>query len=163
MAGGHVGERASNSIPTEAQASIDLRLVPAQTPEHVQELFERHVGKQGFHIVRETPDPDVRRTHQRVAKIVWDHGYPAARTSMDLPISRRVVTVATQAAGAEPVLLPTLGGSIPMYLFQRGGKVPVIGVPIVNHDNNQHAANENLRLENLWKGIELFAALFAGM
>ena len=55
---------------------------------------------------------------------------------------------------------PTLGGSVPMYLFRRGD-VPVIGVPIVNHDNNQHAANENLRIQNLWDGIELFAAMFA--
>ncbi len=49
-----------------------------------------------------------------------------------------------------------------MYLFQRGG-TPVIGLPIVNHDNNQHAANENLRLQNLWDGIELFAVLFANL
>jgi acetylornithine deacetylase/succinyl-diaminopimelate desuccinylase-like protein len=57
--------------------------------------------------------------------------------------------------------MPTLGGSIPMHLFQELLDVPVIGVPIVNHDNNQHAANENLRLQNLWDGIELYAALLA--
>lgn len=163
VAGGHVGSRASNSIPIEAHASFDLRLVPAQSPERAQALVERHIVKQGFHIVRETPGAEIRRAHPRVAKLVWGHGYPAARTSMDSAISKKVIEVATIAAGSEPVLLPSLGGSIPMYLFQRGGKVPVIGVPIVNHDNNQHAANENLRLENLWQGIELFAALFAGM
>lgn len=163
IAGGHVGARASNSIPTEAHASFDLRFVPAQSPERARVLVERHIVKQGFHIVRDTPDADTRRAHPRIAKIVWGHGYPAARTSMDSAISKKVIEVATIAAGSEPVLLPSLGGSIPMYLFQRGGKVPVIGVPIVNHDNNQHAANENLRLENLWQGIELFAALFAGM
>jgi acetylornithine deacetylase/succinyl-diaminopimelate desuccinylase-like protein len=57
---------------------------------------------------------------------------------------------------------PSLGGSIPMYLFARGG-VPVIGLPIANHDDNQHAANENLRLKNLWDGIEAYAALFASV
>ena len=36
---------------------------------------------------------------------------------------------------------------------------PVVGLPIVNHDNNQHAANENLRLQNLWDGIEVYAAV----
>jgi acetylornithine deacetylase/succinyl-diaminopimelate desuccinylase-like protein len=30
---------------------------------------------------------------------------------------------------------------------------------IVNYDNNQHAANENLRLQNLWDGVETMAAL----
>ena len=40
---------------------------------------------------------------------------------------------------------------------------PVVIVPIVNHDNNQHAANENLRLRNLWDGIAVFSALFTGL
>ena len=39
----------------------------------------------------------------------------------------------------------------------------MIGFPIANHDDNQHAANENLRLQNLWDGIEIYAALFAGL
>jgi len=38
---------------------------------------------------------------------------------------------------------------------------PVIGVPIVNYDNNQHAANENLRIGNLWRGIEVYGAIMA--
>jgi acetylornithine deacetylase/succinyl-diaminopimelate desuccinylase-like protein len=33
-------------------------------------------------------------------------------------------------------------------------------VPMVNSDNNQHAANENLRIQNLWDGIELYATIF---
>ncbi|HEU4521646.1 MAG TPA: M20/M25/M40 family metallo-hydrolase, partial [Thermoanaerobaculia bacterium] len=163
ISGGNVGERASNSIAIEAKASFDLRLVPAQSPERVQRLVERHVTKQGYFLVRETPDAATRTAHAKIAKLVWGHGYPAARTDMGLPVSKKIIEVTTAATGAEPVLLPTLGGSIPMYLFQRGGVVPVIGVPIVNHDNNQHAANENVRLENLWDGIELYAALFAGM
>ena len=36
---------------------------------------------------------------------------------------------------------------------------PSIGVPIANHDDNQHSFNENLRIQNLWDGIELMAAL----
>jgi hypothetical protein len=32
-------------------------------------------------------------------------------------------------------------------------------VPIGNHDNNQHRFDENLRLQNLWDGIELMALL----
>ncbi len=40
---------------------------------------------------------------------------------------------------------------------------PVIGLPIANHDNNQHSSDENLRLQNLWDGIEVYAALFANL
>ena len=61
------------------------------------------------------------------------------------------------------VRTPTMGGSVPIYLFQQPDDTPAIVLPIVNHDNNQHAANENLRLQNLWDGIEVFAVLFAGL
>jgi acetylornithine deacetylase/succinyl-diaminopimelate desuccinylase-like protein len=56
-----------------------------------------------------------------------------------------------------------MGGSVPIFLFQQSRGAPAIVLPIANHDNNQHAANENLRLQNLWDGIEIFAALFAGL
>jgi acetylornithine deacetylase/succinyl-diaminopimelate desuccinylase-like protein len=46
-------------------------------------------------------------------------------------------------------------------VFEKVLAVPVIGLPIANHDNAQHAANENLRLQNLWDGIEVYAALIA--
>jgi len=38
---------------------------------------------------------------------------------------------------------------------------PTITVPNASHDNNQHSFNENIRLRNLWDGIELMAALLA--
>ena len=162
IAGGHVGEQASNTISTEARASIDFRLVPALTPDKVRERVERHIAAQNFFIVRETPDNATRMAHPNVVKLVWGPGYPAARTSMDLPVSRRVANVITEAKGVPPYMLPSLGGSVPMYLFQRGG-TPVVGLPIVNHDNNQHANNENVRIQNLWDGIEVFAALFTNL
>jgi acetylornithine deacetylase/succinyl-diaminopimelate desuccinylase-like protein len=37
--------------------------------------------------------------------------------------------------------------------------VPTITVPIANYDNNQHAEDESIRLQNLWDGIEIMAAL----
>ena len=87
-------------------------------------------------------------------------GYPAARTSMDLPIAREVIAAVENVHG--PVVkLPTLGGSVPLYMFANVFSAPIICLPIVNHDNNQHAANENLRLQNLWDGINTYAALMA--
>ena len=160
--GGHVGEQASNAIPTDARASIDFRLVPAQTPERVRALVEQHITNQGFFIVHDTPDAATRLAHANVIKLQWGPGYPAARTPMDLPISQRVAEIITRAQGTPPIKMPSLGGSVPMYLFQRGG-TPAIGLPIVNHDNNQHAANENLRIQNLWDGIEIFGALFSNL
>ncbi len=93
-----------------------------------------------------------------MVKDVWN--YPATRTPMDLPVSRAIVEVVERVTGGGVVQMPTLGGSVPMYIFENL-RLPVIGVPTVNYDNNQHAANENLRLGNLWRGMEIFAVLLA--
>src|SRR5437868_4734873 len=57
---GHVGEKASNTIQTEARASIDFRLVPNETPESIKPLVEAHIRSQGYTIVGEVPDAAVR-------------------------------------------------------------------------------------------------------
>jgi acetylornithine deacetylase/succinyl-diaminopimelate desuccinylase-like protein len=159
---GHVGDQASNTIPTEARASIDFRPVPNETPESIKPLVEHHLEAQGYTIVRQVPDSATRLAHPKIVKVDWGSGYPASRTALDLPFSRELASIMT-AAGHDPVLLPTAGGSLPMDLFQQGNNIPVIAFPIANHDDNQHAANENLRLQNLWDGIEVFAAFFSSL
>lgn len=161
LAAGHVGDKAANAIPAEASASIDFRLVPDQTPARVRERFEAHLAREGFHVVRETPDLATRLAHPRIVKLAWGPGYPAARTALDLPVSLALRKVVADAGGGPVIAMPTLGGSIPMYLFQDVLKAPVIGLPIANHDNNQHAANENIRLQNLWDGIDVYAGILA--
>jgi acetylornithine deacetylase/succinyl-diaminopimelate desuccinylase-like protein len=158
---GDVGRKTTNSIPTEATVSIDFRLVPDQTPEGVRAAIESFLRGRGFAIFAEEPDAATRRRHSRVARLVWEAGYPGFRTPLDLPVSRAFVSVVEEDATGPIVQMPSLGGSIPMFLFADGGRLPVIGLPIANHDNNQHAANENLRLQNLWDGIEIYAFVFA--
>ena len=155
-----VGAQARNAIPTEATAAIDFRLVPDQTPAKVRASVEEHLRRAGYTLVDGEPDPAARRAHPRPVRLAWGAGYPGARTAMDLPVSRAVLAAADEAAGAPVVRMPMLGGSIPMYLFTEATAAPVILLPTVNHDNSQHAADENLRLQNLWDGIELFANLY---
>jgi acetylornithine deacetylase/succinyl-diaminopimelate desuccinylase-like protein len=159
---GHVEDKAQNAISTVAKASIDFRLVPNQTPERVHQLVERFITQQGFYIVRQTPDIETRRQHARVIKVSWGPGYKAARTAMDDPAVQPVVSAMEQTLASPVIKMPLLGGSVPMYLFTDILKTPVVGLPIANHDNNQHGANENLRLQNLWDGIEVFAGILAG-
>jgi len=159
---GHIGAQASNTIQTEATASLDFRLVPAETPDSIKKLVERHIESQGYTIVRTTPDAAMRLAHPKLAKLTWGAGYAPARTPLDLPLSQQIATLMTNA-GHPPVRVPTLGGSIPMYLFQQPNNTPVLILPIANHDDNQHAANENIRLQNLWDGIDVYVALFGGL
>lgn len=161
LAAGEVGAKAANAIPTEARASIDFRLVPDQTPAEVRRRVESHLEAAGWHLVSEEPGPEVRRRYPRIVRLDWGSGYPAQRTPLDLPVSRAVVEVAREAWGGELAVVPSLGGSLPLYLFERELATPLVVLPMVNHDNRQHAADENLRLENLWQGIDLYALVMA--
>ncbi len=159
LAAGAVGDEARNVIPTEATASIDVRLVPDNDPADMLDRIEAHVRRRGFHIVREPPDLETRRSHPRIARIVRDEGYPAARTPVGLPAVRPVVAAVERAAGGSPLLVPSLGGSLPLHLFTELLGRPIVIVPIANHDDNQHAPDENLRIANLWYGIDLMGEL----
>ncbi len=109
--------------------------------------------------MREEPDRATRLDHPKIARVIRREGYPATRTGMDLPIIREIVRATEEAATDSLLLVPTLGGSLPLYLFSDVLAAPTVIVPIANHDNNQHAPDENLRLANLWYGIDLMAAL----
>ena len=52
-----------------------------------------------------------------------------------------------------PVILPTMGGSLPLHELAQALDMPLISMPLANHDDNQHAPNENLRLGHFIKGI----------
>lgn len=159
---GAVGEHARNVIPTEAKASFDFRLVPNQTPAHLRELVTKHIESQGYFVTAGPVTQAMRLAHPRIAQVVWGDGaYPADRVSMTSPAARALVAATSDDDGKPPILVPTSGGSSPNYAFTQALRVPVINVPIANYDDNQHAANENLRLQNLRNGIELYAQIFA--
>ena len=87
------------------------------------------------------------------------NGYNAQRTSLSLPIAQKVIEAVKSTTNDQVVLIPSMGGSLPLYLFEKYLKATTITVPIANHDNNPHAENEKIRLLNLWNGIETMAAL----
>jgi acetylornithine deacetylase/succinyl-diaminopimelate desuccinylase-like protein len=159
--GGNVGANASNTISPEASASIDFRLVPRQTPENIRKLVEAHIRSHGYFIVDHVPTPAERMAHAKIIKVTWEAGYPPVRASMDSPLGQAVLRATQDAVGGPIVALPTLGGSLPMYDFQDVLHAPLIVLPIVNHDNNQHSVNENIRLQNLFDGIEVYAGVLA--
>ena len=158
---GRVAEEARNVISSEGHLSLGFRLVPNQRPARVRELVEAELARQGWHLVHEEPSDEVLSRHERVVWARWEGGYPAFRTPLDLDVSRAVVAAVSEARGEEVLEVPTLGGSLPIYLFDEILGAPLIITPMVNHDNNQHGKDENLRFANLWKGIDMYAALLA--
>ena len=165
LTSGNTGALASNVIPNTAVASLGIRLVRGNDPAHMRKLVIRHIRKQGYHVVSDDPDMATRLQYPLIAKVTGGMvGTPAARTSMRNPfaqqVTRAVEAAANRAFGdGALVIAPSMGGTLPLNLFTDVAGKPAIIVPVANHDNNQHAADENLRIANLWYAIDLYAAL----
>jgi acetylornithine deacetylase/succinyl-diaminopimelate desuccinylase-like protein len=156
----NVGKQASNVIPTTATAVLDLRLVLGNDVERQQQKVINHIRSQGYTVIDHEPTDAERKKYPKLIKVITGKdGYNAQRTSMSLPVIRKVIDAVKSTTNEQVVLLPTLGGSLPLFLFDKYLKAKTITVPIANHDNNQHAENENIRLLNFWNGIETMAAL----
>jgi acetylornithine deacetylase/succinyl-diaminopimelate desuccinylase-like protein len=157
---GNTGNRASNQIPAWARANIDLRQVLGNDWKKQQQKVIDHIRGQGYYITAQEPSGPERSTHEKIIRVIEsDHGYNAQRTSMDLPISKKVIDAVRSTTSDQVVLQPTMGASLPLYLIEKYIKASVISVPIANHDNNQHAENENICVQNLFDGIETMASL----
>lgn len=153
-----VGPGAANVIPTSATASLGLRFALGDDPKNMLDLVEAHIARQGYFITREEPDAATRAAHALIAKVTRDEGYPAVRSRLDDPAFTPLIEAARAAAGETLVLTPTLGGSLPLYMFRETSAAPIVILPIANYDNNQHAADENIRLGNLFYGVDVMAA-----
>jgi acetylornithine deacetylase/succinyl-diaminopimelate desuccinylase-like protein len=160
FASGDVGALARNVIPTTATAVLDLRLVKGNDHQRQVQRLVDHIRKQGYHVTERDPTDAERVQFPLLARVsVRPGGYNAERTRMDLPISKAVIDAVQSTSTDKIVLLPTSGGSLPLSIITERLKTVTISVPIANYDNNQHAENENIRLQNFWDGIETWAAI----
>ena len=162
LSSGNVGSLARNVIPATATANLGLRLVKGNDPEKMLDLLEAHIKKQGWHIVYGEPDRETRMKYPKVIRVDRDpDGFPAAKVPMDHPAILPIIEEVRSFTGDRLVLLPSEGGSNNIFsvIFDELKK-PGISVNIVNHDNNQHAEDENVRIGNLWYGVDLMSVLF---
>jgi acetylornithine deacetylase/succinyl-diaminopimelate desuccinylase-like protein len=155
--GGGFDAAPRSAIPATAAARIEMRLVNGLDPSRMNRRVVDHVKAQGYFVVEgRDPTDSERLTHPLLARIDSRGGSTAPRVSMDDPMTRAVVN-ALSNGGRDLVRLPTLGGGMPFATFSE--RMPTVGFSMVNHDNNQHGPDENLRLRNLWEGVEMMAAV----
>jgi len=134
--------RPGNQIPHTAEALLEVRLVTAQDPRRVFTAFQRHVAAR-------MPE----------AKLEYLDGVQAARMDPRDPVVARGIAAVRSAAGGNLLVYPTLGGTLPLLRDFETAGFRYIGLPLVNFDNNQHVANENLRVAVLPEGIRLVERL----
>jgi acetylornithine deacetylase/succinyl-diaminopimelate desuccinylase-like protein len=161
---GFVGKEANTIIPHKATVSIDIRMVKNQKWSKVYARVLEHIRAQGFTIIdgADAPLPDELRG--KAVRVVDKGGYDPAKTSLELPVSREVIASVERAHdGERAVLMPTLGGSVPLFAFTDILALPTLVVPYANANNRQHSPNEHLRLDHLFQGVRTTAQLLTDL
>ncbi|MEH3034911.1 MAG: M20/M25/M40 family metallo-hydrolase [Sphingomonas adhaesiva] len=149
-----VGDKARNVIPASATAALDMRLVAGNDHQRQYDRLVAHIRAQGFFVVDHAPTPEERRAHGPIAFVSKVGGYNAERTALDHPLATAVIR-AVRRRHADAIVLPSIGGSLPLYVLRDTLAAPSVTVALANHDNNQHAEDENLRLRSLWDAIRV--------
>jgi len=159
LASADVGAGARTIIPDMAVASIDVRLVKETLAPAMAEKMRAHVRAQGYHVVDAEPDDATRARYPRIARVTGGGGTNGYRTDPSSAVSRAVTTAVTRAFGTPPVLIRTMGGTLPISQITDVMGFPAIVIPTVNFDNNQHSDNENIRLGHFFTSIRTIGAL----
>jgi acetylornithine deacetylase/succinyl-diaminopimelate desuccinylase-like protein len=157
---GFLGKEANTIIPHTATVLLEVRMVKEMRWEKVVARVLDHIRGQGFTVIDDPKAPLPDELRGKAVRVVSKTGYDPAKTSLELPASREIVTIVERAhAGERAVLMPTLGGSVPIYAFTDILKLPTLIVPYANANNRQHSPNEHLRLDHLFQGVRTTAQL----
>ena len=158
--GANVGAQAANVIPTVARAVLDLRLVLGNDWQRQTAKVVAHIKAQGWHVLDREPTDAERAQHAKLIRVdIKPGGTNAQRTPLDAPLARAVVAAVQSTVDSPIVQMPSTGGTLPLITIEQLLGAQLLTVPIVNADNNQHAENENVKVQFLWDGLETYAAL----
>ncbi len=142
MTSGYTGPGMKTVISNSARAHLDMRLVPGQHPDEIFRLLRAHLIQ-----------------HAPMVELTRLSSIPPSRTALDNPYVAILAGAVEQATGVVPFVVPSLGSSLPNYVFTDILGIPSILVPYANPDQNNHAPNENFELSRFKDGMRICATI----
>ena len=144
--GGYTGEGAKTVIPSKAHAKLSTRLVPNQDPAKISKLVERHI--------RRLLPKSVQCKFE-----VLSTGKPWV-APYSHPIFQKAIHALEAGFGKKAVFIRE-GGSIPFVTQMHDTfKVPCVLLGFGLPDENAHAPDEHIALENYFGGIKAVALFY---
>ncbi|MEK7248457.1 MAG: M20/M25/M40 family metallo-hydrolase [Chloroflexota bacterium] len=143
LSSGYEGPGPKTVLPAKAMAKVDFRLVNDQDPHDIERKLRAHLDKHGFSDI----------------KIINHGGEHPARTPVTDPFVQVTKEAVQQVYGDEPLLVPNMAGTGPLYPFVTTLGLPTADCGIGYPDAAIHAPNENIRIEDFRKGTKAIAAL----
>lgn len=141
---GYGGPGSKTVLPHTAMVKCDMRLVEAQSVDEIFEKVEAHVKR-----------------HAPEVELIRQGGMEPAKTPLESPFTAPLRQAYVAAQGEGPLLVPAMGGSLPDYVWTKILGVPSFQTPYANHDEANHAPNENMEVELFIKGIKTGASVLA--
>ena len=154
------GDKPKTIIPEIAMANIDVRLVIETDGAEQLEKIKKHIEGQGFLVLDRDPTDEERLNNSKIVKFTADKGVNAFRTDIDSKFGSQLKEAIKETFSETPVIIRTMGGTVPIIPAIKVLNIPAIIVPMVNMDNNQHNPNENIRIGNIRQGIKICLAIF---
>ena len=149
MWGGYTGEGSKTVIPSKAHAKFSTRLVPRQDPAKISQLVERYIRKLLPKTV--TCDFQVLSTGKPWVAPYTHPFFEVAHDALEKGFGKRAVFIRE-------------GGSIPFVTQMYDTfKVPCILLGFGLPDENAHAPDEHIALENYFGGIKAVANFYQGL
>jgi acetylornithine deacetylase/succinyl-diaminopimelate desuccinylase-like protein len=147
--GGYAGEGAKTVIPSKAYAKFSTRLVPDQDPKKIARLVEKQVRAL-------LPDAVTCKFEVLSTGKPWAASYQA-------PIFKKAQAALEKGFGKKGVFIRE-GGSIPFVTQMHDTfKVPCVLLGFGLPDENAHAPDEHIALENYFGGIQAIAHFYADL
>jgi acetylornithine deacetylase/succinyl-diaminopimelate desuccinylase-like protein len=144
--GGYTGEGAKTVIPSKAYAKLSTRLVPNQDPARIAKLVERHIRKL-------LPKTVTHKFEVLSTSKPWVAPYSH-------PIFQKAIQALEAGFGKRAVFIRE-GGSIPFVTQMHDTfKVPCVLLGFGLPDENAHAPDEHIALENYFGGIKAVALFY---
>ena len=140
--GGYGGPGSKTVLPSSAFVKCDVRLVPNMTVAGTLEAIRAHLAH-----------------HAPGVEFIPGGGMEPSKTPLDSPYAEPIARGIELATGETPLRVPAMGGSLPEYVWTQILGVPAFVVPYANHDEQNHAPNENIEVERFITGIKIGAAM----
>lgn len=155
------GDELKTVIPEIVTAHIDARLVLETDGAEQLHKIKKHIEDQGYLVLDRDPTDEERLANDNIAKFIGSPGVNAFRTEIDSPFGEKLQEVLKKEFNRGPVLIRTMGGTVPITPAVHTLNIPAVIVPTVNMDNNQHNPNENIRIGNISQGIKICLAILS--
>ena len=145
LSSGYQGQGVKTILPSEAEAKLEVRLVPGLEPHDVLDKIRKQLIKNGY--------PKV--------ELTYTLGEMSYRSDMSAPSVLSVIELAKKYYSEGVAVLPTSAGTGPMFTVYDALQVPMMAFGIGHANSRDHGGDENVRLADYYTHIELVEELIA--